>query len=653
MGQIEHEYMDPDNGMMEISVKEFADNSLDIILAVDRSGRIRFANQKAVETYGYSYNELLSLSIFDLRKQDTRTFTENQLNEALKRGIQFRTYHYRKDGSKLLVDVKSIYSNRKDKDVAISIVRDITDMERICKDAHMFSISLDILDDAFVVFNGKRNILNWSKGAEKKFGFTKEEIIGENINVIIPENKLKEPEMLLDKIKGGIIIKDFETVRVNRLGEEISVSISASPIYEADGLFSGYIAIYKDISDRILIEYELKNKCKQLELLKQEADEANKAKSIFLANMSHEIRTPLNGILTSIQLLQLVSSDEKQNKYIRMIKESGNSLLGIINDLLDISKIEAGKFKLNEENIELKEIITDAYNYLSLEANQKGLEIRYYLDPNIDFHVIGDKLRLKQILFNLINNAVKFTDVGFVALRVKLLSSDNSCEKLQFFIEDSGIGIEEDFKEKIFKNFNQGDLSASKKYMGTGLGLAISKQLIKLMNGDIHYKSTVGKGSTFNFTCEFKKQIHRSSGKNKYNQDKQQLLKYETANEGVILCVEDSIINQQVMEELITRKGYKYISAYNGIEAINIIKENKVDLVLMDIQLPELNGFEATKIIRKSEESNKPLPIIAMTAYAMLEDRDKCLQAGMDEYISKPLDIEKLYKILEYYIKNK
>ena len=653
MGQIEHEYMDPDNGMMEISVKEFADNSLDIILAVDRSGRIRFANQKAVETYGYSYNELLSLSIFDLRKQDTRTFTENQLNEALKRGIQFRTYHYRKDGSKLLVDVKSIYSNRKDKDVAISIVRDITDMERICKDAHMFSISLDILDDAFVVFNGKRNILNWSKGAEKKFGFTKEEIIGENINVIIPENKLKEPEMLLDKIKGGIIIKDFETVRVNRLGEEISVSISASPIYEADGLFSGYIAIYKDISDRILIEYELKNKCKQLELLKQEADEANKAKSIFLANMSHEIRTPLNGILTSIQLLQLVSSDEKQNKYIRMIKESGNSLLGIINDLLDISKIEAGKFKLNEENIELKEIITDAYNYLSLEANQKGLEIRYYLDPNIDFHVIGDKLRLKQILFNLINNAVKFTDVGFVALRVKLLSSDNSCEKLQFFIEDSGIGIEEDFKEKIFKNFNQGDLSASKKYMGTGLGLAISKQLIKLMNGDIHYKSTVGKGSTFNFTCEFKKQIHRSSGKNKYIQDKQQLLKYETANEGVILGVEDSIINQQVMEELITRKGYKYISAYNGIEAINIIKENKVDLVLMDIQLPELNGFEATKIIRKSEESNKPLPIIAMTAYAMLEDRDKCLQAGMDEYISKPLDIEKLYKILEYYIKNK
>ncbi|MDP4088396.1 MAG: PAS domain S-box protein, partial [Bacillota bacterium] len=728
----------------------------------------------AVETYGYTYEELLGLTIFDIRNQDIREFTEKQLSQALKRGIKFRTYHYRKDGSRFQVDVRSVYGNNESKDAVISIIRDISDLEKLSKDAELFTVSLDILDDPFIVFNNDRKVTHWSKGAEKKFGFKKEEIIGRNINEIVPENKLEESEMLLRMVKSGKVFKNFETIRLNRYGEEINVSVSASPIYDADGIFAGLVGIYKDIShekrlikkineheerwsyaldggsfgvwdwdvvnnkvfysnlfrvmlgyneeelddsfdswkaiahpddlpyildkldrhfhgeeyivehrmrckdnsykwlrsrgrviswtedgrplrmmgtnedisDRKVIEEELKNKYKQLEILKQEAEEANKAKSLFLANMSHEIRTPLNGILTTIQLLQLMNANNEQSKYIKMIKESGKSLLGIINDLLDISKIEAGTIMLNEEAFDLKEAISDIYNYLSVEANLKGLEIRYYLDQNIDFGIIGDKLRIQQILTNLVNNAVKFTDDGYVALRVKKVTDDGVFEKIEFVVEDSGIGIEDSFREKIFHSFYQGDLSPGKRYMGTGLGLAISWHLASLMKGDIQYRSSVGQGTTFLFTCEFRRSVNNVQKSKADNR----IQTKENVNEKVILCVEDNIINQQIMEDILIRRGYKYISAYSGVEAIDILKNTEVDLILMDIQLPELNGFEATKIIRENEAEGEHVPVIAMTAYGMLKDRDKCMEAGMDEYITKPFDIERLYELIDCYL---
>lgn len=758
--------------------KAFIENSQDIILVVDKMGRILFANQRAVEVYGYTYNELLKLSVFDLRNQDIKKFSEKQLNEALKKGIQFKTYHYRKDGSRFLADVRSVHTNVESKDTVISIVRDITDIEKMSKDATMFSTSLDIFEDPFIVFTKENNVSHWSSGAEKKFGYKKEEIIGKNICKIIPEDRIDEFHKLISLIKEGKSFKNYETIRLDKDGREINVSLSVSPIRDADGIFTGTLAIYKDItdkkeltkkvhqyeerwryaleggqfgiwewdivnnkvfyanlfkvilgydenefgdsfeewesrihpedlplamdkinrhfkgeeyvveyrmrckdnnykwlrsrgkvtdwsedgkpvkmigtnediSDRKIIEQELREKYKQLEALKQVADDANKAKSLFLANMSHEIRTPLNGILATIQLLQSTIVDAEQNKYIKMIKESGNILLAIINDLLDISKIEAGTYRLREESFDLKEVISGIHNNLSVASNLKGLEVRYYLDPAIDVQVVGDKLRLQQILNNLINNAVKFTDDGYVSLRVKKISSGSHGEKVEFRIEDSGIGIEDSFKKTIFQNFYQGDLSLSKKYMGTGLGLSISKQLAQLMNGDIWFESAVGQGSTFYFTCEFKKQTNFTEENQETGTMADRINTSAQFNNKVILCVEDNIINQQVMEEIIIKKGYKYIAAYNGLEALNIINNNSVDLILMDIQLPELNGFEVTKTIRERETKEKHLPIIAMTAYAMIEDKDKCINAGMDEYITKPFDIEELYGVIERHL---
>ena len=465
----------------------------------------------------------------------------------------------------------------------------------------------------------------------------------------ITGNEIGVEDMPLKRALKGEHVKN-QIMVMKRPDKELITRINASPIYDIKGNLIMALACMHDITDLIEKEKIITEKYKQLELLKEEADNANKVKSSFLANMSHEIRTPMNGILSTIQLLQSTDTSEEQNKYIKMLKESGDILLRIINDILDISKFESGAFKLNNESFDLKEFLNNIYKDLLKSGNSKGLEVSYYLDPNIDCRVIGDELRLKQILNNLISNAVKFTEEGYISFRITKIPSDNDYIKIKIAVKDTGIGIEEYFKDKLFSNFNQGDTSLSKKYMGTGLGLAISKQLATLMSGNISFESTVGQGSTFLFTCEFKKSYNKNYDTKENNIIKNNLTINSLARNKVILCVEDNLINQEVMESIIKRKGYKYIEAYNGNEALNVLKYNKIDLILMDVQMPELDGFETTKVIREGEIDGKHMPIIAMTAYAMLGDKDKCIKAGMDNYISKPFNIEELYNIFEFHL---
>jgi signal transduction histidine kinase/ActR/RegA family two-component response regulator len=409
-------------------------------------------------------------------------------------------------------------------------------------------------------------------------------------------------------------------------------------------------AVSKDMKDTKVVEQDLREKLKRLQVQKEEAENANRVKSQFLANMCHELRIPMNSLVGTIQLLGTSNINEEQSKYIRIIKESADSLVKIINNILDISKIESGVVDLCHAPFDLRSTINDVYNNLLITGNYKGLEIGHYLDPNIDFQVIGDELKVKQVLGNLIDNAVKFTDNGYVSMRVHMVSSNENTEKIRFIVKDSGVGIEEGVKDKIFQHFIQGNLPTKKKHNGTGLGLAISKQLAKLMNGDIYFESKAGEGSTFIFTCEFKR-VHSIKDDAHLVSHIQSNPDYSSANQDkVILCVEDNIINQEVMEDIITRKGYKCLSAYNGKDALNILNTNNVDLILMDIQLPELNGFDTAEIIRNKSEKGREIPIVAMTAYAMHEDRNKCIQAGMNDYIAKPFDLENLYSILEFHL---
>ncbi|MFW2490150.1 PAS domain S-box protein [Clostridium chromiireducens] len=636
-----------DNKMF-LRSKELIENTLDIILVVDKDGRILYGNKKAIEIYGYSFDELTNLDVFTLRNEDTREFTKKQLNKALDRGIKFKTYHYRKDGSKFPVEVRSIYSNKKSKDMVVSIIRDISDMEKVYKDARIFSISLDIIDDPFIIFNKDIDISYWSKGAETTFGFKKEEVIGKNMSQLLSEEILEESRKLIDMLSQGKIVKDYETVRFAKDGTIVNLSISASPIYDENGAFSGVTAIYRDITDRKLIEKKLVEKCEQLELLKERAEYANKAKSIFLANISHELRTPMNGILAGLQLIKLEDNNEEQAKYIKILNDSANTMLRVINNLLDVSKIESGGFKLNSERFNLRETINNIYNSLLITGNIKGLEVVYYLDPNIDFDIIGDQVKLKEILSNLITNAVRFTNQGHVSFRVKVISQDEYSEKIEFRIKDSGNGIDENFRDRIFNAFSQGDLSTRNEYIGVGLSLSISKHFAALMNGDICFEKNEDKGSTFIFTCEFQKNKTKKHRLKTNSMSNNKITREKIDQDKVILYVEDNLISQEVMESILKSKGYKYIAAYNGNEALHILRNNKVDIILMDIQMPELNGFETTKIIRDEGLGGKHIPIIAITAYAMREDKEKCIQANMDDYLVKPFEVEKLYEIIEF-----
>lgn len=750
---------------------DLLDKLTDNILVMDFNGKILHANAGAVEIFKNKYNDLKNLNIANLF--DHKIF----LSDLIKEGIIRNSNFCRKDGTKFFSDIKILYVNKEIDRIIIGISKNTCIFENLL-DNTIISKSLEIIDEAFVVFTKDLNIYIWSRSAENKFGYKKADIIGKSIKLLIPEDRIKEFDRKYEKLKKGLRINEYRTQRIDKIGNLIDVSISISPLYSCKQEFVGAYGIYKDISEKVnlenklreseerlrlaleagrigvwdwnissntvytsnllnellgyggnnlissyndifgkihnddkervdkiikkhfsgeeydiefrmkckdsnykwfrsrgkvnewskngsplrmvgthqditvkkMIEEDLKEKYKQLEILKEDAEFANNEKSKFLANISHEIRTPLNGMYGMLQLLESSNLNIEQNKYAEYIKDSLQHLTNIINDLLDISKIESGKDYLDEESFDLRKTINGIYSNLLVTGNSKGLEISYYLDPNINFLILSDEMKLKQILNNLISNAVKFTDEGYISFKTKIISENANKVKIEFRVKDTGIGIGEKYKEKLFQYFSQGDLSKNKKYQGTGLGLAISKQLAELFNGDLTFESKEGAGSTFTFICEFKKSSSNINLTHSIFEDTKSDNYYDFNNKYTILCVEDNIINQEVLKNLMVKRGYNYLAAYNGKECISILKENKVDLILMDIQLPELNGFQINTIIKDEIDHENKIPIIAMTAYAMREDREKCVEAGMNDYIAKPYEIESLYEVIEKYL---
>ena len=472
-------------------------------------------------------------------------------------------------------------------------------------------------------------------------------------------------DVFKNRIEKEEVIIGMETEWERYDKTKICISESSWLTRDKTGKVLFYDGVVEDISERKQAEnalkdsekmlrkanIELREKNVQIEKAKEEAEAANRSKSLFLANMSHEIRTPMNAVIGFSDLLNTLITDKKQKAYLESIKSSGKSLLSLINDILDLSKIQAGKLDIHYEPVNPYKFFNDIKQIFSNKLKEKRLEFKIEIADDIPQSIVLDEIRLRQVLFNLIGNAIKFTEKGYVklAVRKKFKDIDKSSLDLIITIEDTGIGIPEESREKIFEAFNQQDGQSSRTYAGTGLGLSITKRLIEMMGGEILLKSVVGRGSKFEIILH---NISVALVKLKPVKDDTFDHSLILFNKATILIADDVDTNRNLIKEIFSETNIRIIEAEDGQECISKTEQFKPDIILMDIRMPVVDGYEAIKKIRNNKDTSK-IPIIALTAFAMEEDKKKIIKNDFNSFLSKPIQISDLYKELSKYLKYK
>ncbi len=442
------------------------------------------------------------------------------------------------------------------------------------------------------------------------------------------------------QIKAGSINRDTPVIFLTAQRDEESL-VKGFRLGAVDYVLKPFSA--EELRARVELHISLKMAREELKKARDIAELAAKAKAMFLANMSHEIRTPLNGIVGMIDIMRQTNLDEQQREYLSIIDISSETLLMIINDILDFSKIEAGQISFEQISFNIRNEIDDVYKVLAHSAKQKNLELLVHIGQDIPETVQGDPFRLKQVLINLINNAIKFTKKGTVGVTVSLVRKAGFKDAIRFEVRDTGIGISPENQRKLFRSFSQADTSTTRTFGGSGLGLAISKRLVQMMDGEIGVESTEGKGSLFWFTVS----LERTASESIVKEEKQNDYKTRPLN---ILLAEDNVINQKVSTINIRKLGHQVQLAANGREAVNMFMNNSFDLILMDVHMPGMDGLEATREIRKIEterKSDHPIPVIAMTATIYEEDIRNFYTWGMNDYLGKPFKPVDLAQVIE------
>jgi PAS domain S-box-containing protein len=758
---------------------------------IAKNDRYEYLNPSFIETFGYTLEDIPTGPIWfrkafpdhGYRSQIISTWISDQKEFGFGEA-RSRTYTaVCKDGSEKAIHFRPVTMETGE---MLIIYEDISERkqaeEALRSSEERNRILLESSPDAVTVYDHIGKVTYVNPAFEEIFGWKCDELLGKRLDFIPPHDADRTREAVERTLKGEKVL--LECQRMTKAGRIIDIAAKASVLHDSQGNVIGMIVIARDISD-------IKRVHKELQKAKEAAEAANLAKSTFVANMSHEIRTPMNAIMGMTHLALQTALSPKQNDYLNKIKVSANSLLGIINDILDFSKIEAGKLEIESVDFNLDEVMHNLASVVTMKSQEKeNLEVLFDIAHNVPRFLKGDPLRLGQVLINLANNAVKFTETGEIIISTRLLKAEKDQVSLEFLVSDTGIGLTPEQINTLFEAFTQADSSTTRKYGGTGLGLTICKSLIEMMGGEIRVKSDSGQGSTFSFTATFglekekakrhfmpspdlrgmkvlvvddnatsrgifhemlesfsfevtlaasgeegltelekaseshpfelvimdwkmpgmdgieaSKRIKSHTGLSKipavfmvtaYGREEvmqqteevglegfllkpinpsmlfdtimQAFGKEETETSRVaqrkeqqaealrhiqgaqVLLVEDNEINQEVARELLKGFGLPVTVAANGEEALRAVKEKDFEAVLMDVQMPLMDGYTATRRIRNLKSEIRKVPIIAMTAHAMTGDRERCLEAGMNDYVSKPIDPEKLFSALARWI---
>jgi PAS domain S-box-containing protein len=646
-------------GHLEASEKQFRElinNAQEMIYELDVDGRFSFVNPVMESISEYSKEELLKKHYWEIihpdKAHEVILFYKDQRQSSTELSY-LETLMLSRSGNEIWIgqNVRMVFDGKWVIKVS-AVARDITKLkkaeQKLEESEKLYRLLSENSSDVISLHDLEGRFEYISPASIDLHGYTPEELIGKVGTEFMTREgaqaMLAQVPEIRRKMESNEPIPPIQFQLVTKEGKLIWVENVMKPVYR-NGTLTGFQATLRNISERKKVEEALLQ-------AKEKAEDATRAKSQFLSMMSHEIRTPMNAIIGITNLMLDQSPREDQLESLKLLRFSGENLLTIINDILDFSKIEAGKIELENIPFNLKQLLHHHVNMLESRANDKGVEIHFSF-TNVHENVKGDPVRIGQIVNNLLSNAIKFTEKGYIELSVsspdkKEAIKPNTKTRIVFSVKDTGIGISSNKSNSIFESFTQASNDTTRKFGGTGLGLSITKKLLQLMNSDIQLESKPGYGSTFTFTLELETSTAAIKENQKEYSNTTQFIKTK------ILLVEDNRVNQIVATSFLKKWGIESAVANNGLEAIELIQKKGFDLVLMDLQMPGLDGYEATRQIRElNDDYFKTIPIIALTASAMIEIKEKTAKAGMNDYLSKPFQPEELQDKIGKYLQKK
>lgn len=617
-------------------VRSLIEASLDPLITINSEGKITDVNEAMEKITGLKRDSIMGTDFFNYftRPEVAKQVYEDVFDKGSIQDYQLTIRH--KNGK--LTDVLfngSVYKDEKGDVLGVVVVA----REKLLSKYSRTLIEASL--DPLITINSEGKITDMNQALTDLVGVSREEIVGSDFFDHITDRQ--KAKAVYEEAFAKGFVKDSPLTIKHKNGKLTDVLCNGSVYRDERGRVMGTVLVARDITARKKFENELIDAKKRAEKAAKIAEEAVKAKQQFLSNMSHEIRTPMNAIVGFTKVVLKTELSDKQREYINAIKISGDALIVLINDILDLAKVDAGKMTFEKIPFKLSASIYAMLHLFETKIREKNLELVKEYDNSIPEVLIGDPVRLHQIVLNLVSNAIKFTSKGKITVEVKMLQEDADKATLQFSVTDTGIGIPEDRLESIFDNFQQASSGTARLYGGTGLGLAIARQLVIAQGGKIWVKSKPGEGSTFAFTIAFRKSKEKQLAASDQNDTEE-----VKASKARILVVEDVALNQLLMKTVLEEFGFEMEVASNGKVAIERLRQKKFDLVLMDLQMPEMNGFTATEMIRSKLKLD--IPIIALTADVTTVDLEKCRSVGMNDYVSKPIDDKLLLKKINKYL---